>query len=112
MTLQDLKIFLWYLCTEPVRNLRESARDLVSGAKKDMQNIRLWSQFMIFMSLAILMLKDKPTAVLFFGIGVFLFLVYEWKRKYYRYRWNQRKINKILTAKPKDIDEKRKKNDE
>jgi len=107
MTLQDIKMFAWYLVTEPWRNIKESMKDIASNTKKDMRSLRLWSQFMIFMSMAILALNDKPSAILFFSIGVFLFVVYEWKRKYYRYRWNQRKINNILTAKPKDLDEKR-----
>lgn len=98
---EDLKAFIWYLTTEPFRGIKREAHNFFKGTTATLTNVRLWGDFLIVVSIFSLMLRRFDFAGMFVGVGLFMRLYYEYRRKYYRHLWKERKLNKLKDKKEK-----------
>jgi hypothetical protein len=104
----DLKKFIWYVVTEPLRGLGKGF-DSVKRNIEVIQRIQVW--MFIFIALAIITLMvHRYTAAKAFAICFLMVVIhYEWKKGTFRQRWKEKEFKRIkieMEKKKKMEDEK------
>ena len=119
-----LKIFTWFLFTEPWRQFKEILR-LFLKVLESLNKTMTWAYIAIIALMVSLFLGNKYLATLLLGFFLFTVLLWEWQRGFFIHRYRQAVIEKMKkksedlkdedyvgkdwTEKPEDInyDEKR-----
>lgn len=95
-----LKIFFWYLCTEPVRQVKEVLEyflRMLGSFNKTITWIYIFSIFAVMS----LIKGNKPYASLFLVALIFIILMWEYQRGYFMHRYRQ-KVRKDIRTKLKE----------
>jgi len=88
---KEIKIYLWYLVTEPYRALKKSYFSVRKFCKTD----NLIIAYIFFATIIFLKNRDNPTWIIVYIVAFLLLLLQIWKSKHfiYRYRLEQEKKN-------------------
>jgi hypothetical protein len=89
-----LKIFVWYLFTEPFRFVWDTVKAVVYGlhSKNTTKN---WAAIYVALLVGAIMAENKFTTLLC-GITLIILIIYnEWRSGKFMYRWRQTRKKKI-----------------
>jgi hypothetical protein len=89
-----LKVFFWYLGTEPFRQLKELAR-MVIHVLEMLNKTRTWTYFAVIGMTVALFYGKKFYAGLFLVFLLFVIFVWEWERGTFMHRYRE-KIKKNI----------------
>ena len=89
-----LKIFFWYLCTEPFRQLKELAIMIVHMLEM-LNKTRTWTYFAVIGMTIALFYGKRFYAGLFLCFLLFVILVWEWERGTFMHRYREKIRKKV-----------------
>lgn len=88
------KIFIWYLATEPIRQLHEFFRFFVK-ILQEFNKTLTWLYIMIAV-VVLAFLKDNRLVAGFFLLALLLlFLLWEWERGYFMHKYREKIRRKV-----------------
>lgn len=103
------KIFVWYLATEPVRQLHEVAKVFIRILRVFNRTLT-WLYLLIVLLVFALIKQERFFASFFLFFLLVMFLMWEWERGYFMYMYRERVKKRIKEeVKKKEIDKMNKK---
>lgn len=89
----DVKIFIWYILTEPLRLLKEFWQ-LIIRKSKSIKKTYTW--IWIWIGLLIIFLMTGDYRLKYVAIMLLVFMVgYEWEKGYFRKRWKEKREREL-----------------
>ena len=89
-----LKIFLWFIFTEPFRQLKEILL-LLFKVVESLNRALTWIYLALLFSIVFLFLGNNYAASLFLVFLLVLVILWEWQRGYFMYRYRQEVIKRV-----------------
>lgn len=90
------KIFIWYLVTEPFRQMKEIVLSIVH-ILDNLNNTMVWAYVILLLAIVFHVKGERYAASVFISLLLFVFLLWEWNKGTFmkRFRDKERKrINK------------------
>ena len=83
-----LRIFLWFLVTEPLKQLKEIGL-LLYKIILSLNKALTWVYLSLLFMIVFLLLGNKYAAGLFLVFLLFLIIMWEWQRGYFMYKYRE-----------------------